>query len=407
MPGIFQQIQVTRQPVRIQSLLVQSSEPFLLVNNDLTNSIFIGNDQSTQPVPVPPLGSMGLGGSANHDVWVSTGGVTVTVTAYLLPAGTQWSPSPAQIAAQINALGLAKDTTVGGTTTAVGATTAAVNATPNSTAALIATGSAGGTPGGVPMLRYTNGLGSGTAQTLAGAGTVALVTNAVVLQPGYEMSISCNIPAGVGTIPFASLVLSWIDATTGQTIRTAPYILTLGNGPTNAVPHYINGPCYGNRVSVQLTNLDPAQTMTFMWVLNQTSHVHLADNIIQPVYPVTAPITFSWPGGTPALGVLAMAKPSVGPSSTAFRLMAPYSGKVQVTVDNAGGLNACNIGFVDPTGSLYSNIAAQGGLINSVPAAGFYTAEVALPRGAMLLEIRNPTATNTISPEVIVITKDY
>jgi hypothetical protein len=405
MPGTLQLITVSNRPQRIETFMVQN-DTYMLVNPDIVNPIFIGNDPGSQIISVPPLGSVTLG-TTNHDTWISTNGGNYSVAAYLLPNGSNWTPSPAQVAAQINALGLATSANQNTQTANQATQIAATNATPNTTAALIATGNPAGIPGGAPMMRYTNNIGFGAAQTLAGGATVTLVSNVLVNQPGYEMSFSSNIPSGAGTNPFASIVLTWVDIASGQTIRTAPYIVNLGNGPTQAIPNYINGPCYGNRVSVQLTNLEPAQTMTYTWTLNQTSHVHLTDNIIQPIYPTTAPITFSWPGGTPGLGVLCMSKPSIGPSTFLSRLLAPYSGKAQMTIDNGGGLNACWAGVVDPTGVLYSNIGSIGGIAVSVPAAGYATFEIALPRGPMMLRLANPTATNTITPEIQIITKDY
>lgn len=111
MLGTLQLVAVSRTPTRIQSFMA-ANEVFMIVNPDIINPIYVGNDIGQQVVAVPPLGSATLGGDSRHDVWVSTNGGNYIVNAYLMPEGSNWTPSPAQTAAQIAALGLAKDTTV-------------------------------------------------------------------------------------------------------------------------------------------------------------------------------------------------------------------------------------------------------------------------------------------------------
>jgi hypothetical protein len=120
MPGTLQLIQVSKTPNRIQSFMVPN-EIFMIVNPDIINPIYVGNDPGQQLISVPPLGSMSLS-AENHDIWVSTSGGNYVVNAFLMPNGSNWTPSPAQVAAQINALGLAKDTTVQTTNTISGQT---------------------------------------------------------------------------------------------------------------------------------------------------------------------------------------------------------------------------------------------------------------------------------------------
>ena len=57
MPGVLQLVQVSKQPAKIQTWLAPN-EDFLLVNPDIVNAIFIGNDPSSQPISVPPLAAM-------------------------------------------------------------------------------------------------------------------------------------------------------------------------------------------------------------------------------------------------------------------------------------------------------------------------------------------------------------
>lgn len=426
MPGTLQTINVNRVPQRIETFMVQN-DSYMLVNPDIVNAVFIGNDPGSQIISVPPLGSVTLG-QTNHDTWISTNGANYIVNAYLMPNGSNWTPSPAQVAAQINALGLAKDTSVNNVNTTLGVPAqnpdlqtlggtagrsvaqdmlSSNKAVTREIAALLATGTIGGTPGGIPMLRYTNQLGAATGATLAGNAGATILTNAPVNQPGYEMLFQASIPAGAGTIPFANISFTWSDTATGLTIRTILYVISLANGPANLVQYYMTGPCFGNRLTVQIQNLEPAQTATYTWLINQTSHVHLVDNIIQPNYPTTAPITFAQPAGTPSSGILCLTHPTIGPSANADRLLGVYSGRAFLIVDNTGVSNGVTIGFHDPTGSIYGNLAAQIGNAIQVAAGAVYNGEIALPRGPILLRMRNQGTTGNITPGVTIISEDY
>lgn len=426
MPGTLQSIQVGKTPQRIQTWLA-TNDAFLVVNNDITNQIFVGNDPGTQVIPIPPLGSISFSKS-DHDLWISTGGVSVTVQALLLPAGTQWTPAPSQVAAQINALGLAKDTTVSGVNTTLvfgtnpqlnsisggagqSVATDMLNANKNVTgqiASILASGVPGGTPGGIPLLRYTNTLGSNAVGVTCTPGLgVNLLTKAPVNQPGYEAIFSLNLPAGVGTNPFLTLIFNWFDATTGLNIKSVFYTLSAGNGVANALQYYINGPCYGNQLSVQAINLDGAQNMTLVWGVNQTSHVFATDRIVQPVYAGTAPITFSNPGGTPGLGIISYTRAAIAANTSISRLVAAYSGKAILGVDNGGGTATIWVSLCDPA-QLYQNVSTSPRMEPFVVTNGTnLVSEVALPRGPMLLLVENKNATNSVTPSITLTAMDF
>src|SRR5712691_3310916 len=306
MPGTLQLVNVGKQPQRIQTFMVQNTS-FMLVNPDITNPIFIGNDPGSQLISVPALGSVTLDAS-KHDIWVSTNGGNYTVNAYLMPNGSNWVPSPAQVAAQINALGLAKDTTVQTTNTTLGSP--AQNATVSGLAggsssiasdmlnankavtteisSLIANGVTGGTPGGVPVLRGTVQLGSASAQSLAAGGTVTLLNNVNISKPSFEAVFKLNLPAAVGISPFAILGVGWQDAVTGLQVGFKQYVLTAGNGPTNALTFYLSGPCRGNQIVLTLQNLDGTQILTYSWLFNVISHIYTIDRLLQPSFATTA-----------------------------------------------------------------------------------------------------------------------
>lgn len=112
------QLSSTARPVPI----VQSGDgPTVIVNRDLTNTVLYGDasiaSQNTNSYAViDPLGSITVDGTSDIYAIPLTGKPTIDV----IPGASNWVPSPAQVAAQINALGLAKDTTLTGVNTTLG-----------------------------------------------------------------------------------------------------------------------------------------------------------------------------------------------------------------------------------------------------------------------------------------------
>ena len=419
MPGALGQIKVSSQPQRIQSLLVGSDNPFLLVNPDLVNQIFIGNDPGTQPIPIPPLGSLALT-PAGHDIWVSSGGGAFTVQALILPGGSQWTPSPAQVAAQINALGLAKETTqlTGNTNIAQVNTTLGtppqksdvnqVNTTlgvPSQTADVT-----GLTVNGIPPLRGTINLGNATAQALT-ANTTATLLNAVsITRPSFEAVLSLNMPAGVGTVPFAAVLVVWTDSSTGLTVGKKLYEIAAGNGSGNAITCYLSGPCRGNQITFQIRPQDPAQAMTLTWAFNQTSHIYTIDRLLQAGYAGTAPNGFTNPAGDPSKGLLASVTSAIGPNASISRLLAASNAKIKIMLDNTVQANAAAVQINTPSAvtALYGEAGAPTSLFKTTAAIGGQGGgEWQLPNGATVLQIFNTNVTNTITPNVTITTMEY
>lgn len=483
MPGTLQLMQVGPTPIRIQSFMAPSDE-VMLVNPDITNNIYIGNDPASQPIAVPALGSVTLD-TQKHDLWVSTNGGGYVVNAYLMPNGSNWVPSPAQVAAQIEELGLATESnqntqiaqgnTVANNTGTTAANTAGVakdatlqttNTNTANTAANTAgvakdttlgnvvnnttgiakdatvgsvvtntTGVAkdsslgvinttlgvpsqrvdvqaltiGGTPGGIPVLRGTSQLGSGSARTLAGNGNAVLLNNIPINQPGFEGMLQLNLPAGAGTYPFATLTFFWTDSATGLQFGQKFFVLWSGNGPSNALQYYISGPCRGNLINLQLTNKDPNQTLTYTWAMNQTSHTHLVDRLMQVNYSASPPIGFTTGGGGPTAGLLFASQPTVGPNSSAIRWCAAYNGRIKVSVDNTVQPNSVAVAICTPANvSYYGDPYPPTTLMKITLGAGSQnTVDWCMPNGATYVQIFNQGTTGNTAASVAITMVDY
>lgn len=429
MPGTLQLVKVSKTPVRVQTLLVQN-DSVMLVNPDITNNIFIGNDPGSQIIPVPALGSVTLD-TKKHDLWISTNGGNFTVDAILMPNGSNWVPSPAQVAAQINALGLAKDTTVTsvvnnttgvakdtsvnavnttlGTPAQDGTVTGVNNSLVFGTTPAIQNLTTGGNPGGIPVLRGTDNLGIATNQSMPANSSTNIIAGVNITKPSFEAVFKVNAPAGVGAIPFGVLHLFWQDSNTGLQVGYKAYVLTAGNGSANALTFYISGPCRGNQLVAQFANRDPAQAFTVTWAINQTSHVYTIDRLLQTAYAATAPNGFVNPSGNPVKGLLYSSQPSIGPSGTVTRLCAASNAKCKLGIDNGAQANGCAVIIETPSSTtLYDEAQANFSIMGLVAAAGLRAnQEFQMPNGPVQVRMVNQAGTNTITPAVSIVAMEY
>lgn len=428
MPGTLQLIGVSKTPVRIQTYLVQN-QSFMLVNPDIVNNIFIGNDPSSQIISVPPLGSITLD-AGKHDVWVSTNGGNYTVQAFLMPNGSNWVPSPAQVAAQIDALGLAKETTqqtgntlIGNVNSTLGTpaqdgTVSGVNTTlvfgtnpkldtsntnTNNTNTSVQNLTTGGTPGGIPPLRGTDNLGNGTNTTLTANASSTLLSNINITKPSFEAVLSLS--NGTGSIPFAVLELDWSDSVTGLIVGVKKYVLPCGPAGT-PITFYISGPVRGNQVSVKIANRDPAQAMTLSWAVNQTSHSYVIDKLLQS--NLVNPNGFTFGAGNPIKGLLFASKPTIAANGTVTRLIAASNAKCKIGIDDGAQANGVNCILYTPSSTtLYDEAAANQVLyrINVAAGAGS-TNEIQMPNGPLLIDMINQGASSII-PSVTITAMEY
>lgn len=264
----------------------------------------------------------------------------------------------------------------------------------------------GAAQGGVPLLRGTGLLGTATGQVLTSGLSTTLVNQAPVLQPGYEALFAVNLPAAAGSLPFLELIFNWFDSGTGLNVDSEFFVLTAGNGPANQLQYYMSGPVHGDLLSVSAIDLDPIQNMTITWVINQTSHVFEYDKIAQPVYATTAPITFTNPSGIPAAGVLFFSTPTIAANTTTSRLVAVWNGVIDLAMDDNGQSGNLVVTFTDPSGQLTGGIGSDL-FVHLVTAGNRDQAEVNLPNGPVLLNMRNTSTTASITPQVSGVKRRY
>jgi hypothetical protein len=264
----YRTLLVTSKPqaLRVGQPLNKTSQlgvGWTLANNDQTNPVFVSTNPGikatdTDAIQVAPLGSIPVDPTLTSYI-VSAG---PNVQCFLMPGGGTWAPSPAQVAAQINALGLMKDTTgqtinttaagtttaVGGTTTAVGGTTAAVNGVPAGIAAT-----------GVPLLNLRNVLQNVTAQVITAGSTFTAATILGITQPSFNLHITAT-SSGAATKPWFTVKLNWIDNASGLIVQVDSFTAIMSN-TASALTTVISGPTDADNLQIQITNND-TQSMT-------------------------------------------------------------------------------------------------------------------------------------------------
>lgn len=220
-----------------------------LVNLDVAQTIFLDYEYNVTAgsLQLGPLNSLSFDGGRPIYAACFSGQADLLV----MPGATNWSPSPAQISAQLAALGLATAANQLGQNTAI----------PNGIAAT-----------GTPLL---HGLANRLNNTSGGSGTLAVPAGSTIFpfvggitKPGYIISISVAI-ANTATIPFLEVQMIWKDAVTGLGTAEEAWIIPAA---TSTLVIYGKGPTKGSELSIGMHNLDPAQAMTVTCAFWETTH---------------------------------------------------------------------------------------------------------------------------------------
>jgi hypothetical protein len=259
---------------------------------------------------------------------------------------------------------------------------------------------------GVPLLRLSNSVKTGTATTIVGAGTSTLLAAGSFTQPGYEFAFRASMPAGTGTVPFVALQLSWSNAGSGLGTARRDVVITAGNAAANAVTSYMNGPCRGDTLQVKAVNLDPAVTVTLDWALSQTSHVYEHDQASQLAYPATAPHGFSNPSAVPSTGVIANPAPALAGGATAAFLCALYGGDVFLSVDTTGISVPIIVSLTDAPG--YATGSSGGEFFaDTLSSAGTFTLPLTLPFSPVLFSLSNGGTSGPVAPKAVLVAQNH
>jgi len=349
-------------------------------NQDLTNTVTVARRNNftqagSNTATIPPLGSITV--DASKTIWgLAPAG---TLPLLIFPGGGNWAPSPAQVAAQINALGLAKESTQ------LTQTTGATIATDVSNS-------------GVPLLPKSAVVVNDSAQTI-NAGATRSLGPFTLNRISYE--IFCQFKenaAGTAAAPITvSLVFS--DSTTGQTVDQCSFnIIPASNA--SATPHQviITGPTGGDTVNITIKNGD-TQAITSTLVMLQSSRIFTHDHKFLSLNTPTY-ITISTGGNDPIGGMLIDTAPNVGAGATAQRIMSCYNGQAWFAANiPVGGAASFFVQHVDPIANNFQ--IAFNVVMNAPPTRN--TFQFTMPRSQCVMNLQNNAAgAGILSAEVLV-----
>jgi hypothetical protein len=352
-------VQVSGSVLPILSALGKGAQ-ILIYNNDITNVAYAGyRNGLTQAnaIPVQPLASVTIPAERQLFAFCPTASVALT----LAPNGTNISPSPAQVAQQLNTLGLAKDTSV--------------NALPGTISTT-----------GVPLLNNTALLDNTNAVITAGNSVVlpSSITEYSVTQPGYEVLIACHSTAEA----YLQVLMTWFDIVSGLVVSSQSWWLSPGPA-AGSINRYIGtGPTHGNQLQVTLAAVTGTVTVD-NFTIEQNSRIYARDDWRSTQF--NGAVTYFSPLVNPISLVLGHFGPgSVGAGVSLNRLLPLFAGKIRLhagTNSHAADLNVIitNVADQTPAGSavLYQE---------SSNANGFLDTETSLPRSNCQIALVNNNA---------------
>lgn len=332
-----------------------TGEVVLIANRDITNSIIVGPDpgmfnpqgssgqiQFLNVTQIDPLSFSVFDGSDPVYGISLAGNVQVQVTA----GSTYWSPSPAQVAAQINALGLMKDTTGQLINTTTGGTTSAVNSTNLSVIAQTSGDTIANeiAVAGVPAINKKTTTQAANGQAIAAGATATLTAITNINQPAYNLHFTATAGAS-STKPWYTVVLKWVDTASGFTVQTDAFTFFM-SGTSNVMSGVIYGPTDADQLQISVTNNDTvAMTLnTAFFILSSRSN-YTTDYCYQFWTTASMPSvpTFQLGPSTPlpTQKVLFSVNRSVGIGVTTSPdyALPVFSGQVAIHTDGTGSNN--------------------------------------------------------------------
>jgi hypothetical protein len=440
--------QVTGTPNQPVHVVWAGSNPGVLVNRDESNSAYTSPNPGFSPGdPTCSIHDalIGIPYDGTTDVYATVEpGVSILMD--YMENAQNWQPSPAQAAVQIAELGLATasnqgtqithesniEVNTGGggiigqlagsfpsalvsaaglhiasdflaANTGVTRETAQqfLNANQGVTteiAALLASGSPSGAPGGVPLLHGYDLLinDTATAHLTIAAGATAFPTVALK-KPGYLISIAGEMAAS-GTVPFLEVTPIWYDsnvgAAAGQGYSQESWWVPMSDTVATMYT-YGKGPTKGNELQLAIKNLSSQSASVYLLLGETTQHIARDDwrsGVLTGVPGYTSapnqnPLGLILAGGGPAGQIFTV-------SQQYIYLLPLYSGQAFIDFNGPGTQSELTVAVADLNGNyMFSDVVGLGQ--GSNPGVN-YRGTFYLPRQPCQLYIANagPNAPN-------------
>lgn len=266
----------------------------------------------------------------------------------------------------------------------------------NEIAALVATGSAAGTPGGVPLLTKNTVLfQDANPVPIAATSGLRQIGGLTVSQIGYEILISLAEATVPGNGLALQVQLAWYDTTTNQNVNYQNYYVLPGNSAAHVITG--TGPSQADRLFIFITNNDNVVVNSQVTVLNN-SRVYNRHEWLTRDHGTFSTFTT---GNDNLPGALIIdTSPSLAAGGTASRIMPLCPGRALILFHPAAAISGsgavAEIHTLDPTATSPGQVAGM-----SVAAGAYNVLEVILPRAQCFLKLNNNgSATGSLGCEI-------
>lgn len=237
---------------------------------------------------------------------------------------------------------------------------------------------------GVPLLSLATSLFSmGASQSVASGATFTVPGGPfTVNQIGYEFFLQVEGNAA-SILPVGLLTLTWSDSVSGNVVAVDHYSVLGANAAFQQFT--CTGPTKGDTLAVTFHNYDAGQAQLFQMSMVENSRVFVRDDMRQ--LTTIAPPLIAVGAYDQQAGILLAMNPTIAAGATAARLLAFYSGLVNVY---AFGPLAYRVNIAMEDGALGAlggnNLWAQS--VTAAAGGDLYQA-VALPRMQCILSVQN------------------
>lgn len=397
-------------PSPVLGVLGNTAVASTLVNNDIVNSVWLSDKAAVAPgdsdaIEIPALGSAPL--DTNATTYFVTMGPKVQCL--IMPGTGGWTASPSKIQLSLNALGLAKDTTVQAVNTTLGnpsqdgstqAITTTLGTPPQKSDVVLVGTNVNALNTGIPNNIAATGVPLLTSSALVknqGAisqnpGVISQSATFAITQIGYEINL--QIWATGNFLSFYHIGLSWFDSGTGLQTGQEDYWLVPGTG-SGANAHVIlgRGATKGNQLVV--TSEVPASSsvaVTHQYTILQNSRIYNSDRW-RTIQFVAAGQTGT--ATDPTTGAIASTNANVNGAGTVLGRFLPfYHGLAKVTMSTTSGgtdgdLSLVQVADWSQAGANLPNLTVYHAKTNS---SGLLYDEVTFPKSQLQAAITNNNA---------------
>ena len=375
--------------------------PTVVFNADEINTLFLSNTQEIDAgcVQIPPLGAIPFDGSLDvFGLSINAGNDSIAV--YCIEGATSPTPSPVQVQIAIAAAGLATaENQIAQETGIPAGMLASSEGVTTEIAALIATGAADGSPGGVPLLTGGEQLYGVSDQTVDAGDTLTTGTldiDGIGFEAFLDIYSAATDPAGIEIS-----VVWYLDGTFAD---QRSYYVFPGTSPADPAVFEWRGPSRGDQCAITITNLGNGTLTVVGFQFNENSRVYACDDF-RSTWEVNPPVSTTMAENDIMAGLIAAGSVTVAESSSETLVLPMYAGKCYLS--GAIGVAAADLQFIITPAADPNASTAQIVNVTSDTAGQIQPFELFLPFAQCELEVLNLDASASKTPTYTLVAAEY